>query len=49
MNKLFTRTEMIPLILILAFGGLGFGLGANETGAAFMTPLAVVLSGMALL
>ena len=49
MIKLFTRREMIPLILILAVGGLGFWIGVNQGGAEIMKLLAVLLLGLALL
>lgn len=49
MSKLFTRREMIPLILILAVGGLGFWIGVNQGGAEIMKLLAVLLLGLALL
>lgn len=49
MSKRLTRSEIIPFIVGLVVGGLGFWLGVNQGGAEFMKPLAFALFGAALL
>ena len=48
MIRLFTRREMISLILIIAVGALGLWAGASQGGTVVVQPIAEIMFAVAL-